>query len=91
MDLLSPKGWWDNADDLNSTDPGMFSEDDILLLASQHEASAQESAAVPAFDPLQTRLRAPVTDSDASRRMSSSESVPVSVLPRSSALSHHPS
>ena len=94
MYLLSPKGWWDNADDLNSTDPGTLSEDDILLLASQqyeHEASAQESAAVPAFDPLQTRLGAPVTDSDASRRMSSSESVPVSVLPRSSALSHHPS
>ena len=49
MDLLSPKGWWDNADGLDSTDPGMLSEDDILLLASQqyeHEASAQESADV---------------------------------------------
>ena len=50
MDLLSPK---DNADDLDSTDPGTLSEDDIL----------------------------------AGRRVSSSESV----LPRSSALSHHPS
>ena len=49
MDLLSPKGWWDNADGLDSTDSGMLSEDDILLLASQqyeHEASAQESADV---------------------------------------------
>ena len=56
MDLLSPKGWWDNADDLDSTDPGTLSEDDILLLASQHEASVQESAAVPAFNPGLERL-----------------------------------
>ena len=56
----------------------------------EHEASAQESAAVPAFDPLQTRFGAPVTDSDASSRMSS-KSMQVSVLSRSSTLSHHPS
>ena len=44
MDLLSPKGWWDNADDLDNTDPGTLSEDDILLLASQQYAVGSPTA-----------------------------------------------
>ena len=42
MDLLSVchEGWWDNADDLGSTDTGTLSEDDILRLASLYATGA---------------------------------------------------
>ena len=95
MDLLSVchEGWWDSADDLGSTDTGTLSEDDTLRLASLYATGAPSlvcSGSKAGTSALSCALASCSYCCDVSSRMSSSESVPGSVLSRSSALSHHP-
>ena len=87
------EGWWDNTDDLGSTDTGTLSEDDILRLTSLSVTGAPSlvcSGSKAGTAALYCALATCSYCCDASSRMSSSESVPGSVLSRLSAFSHHP-